>query len=133
MDLNIRRVDRESVKGLKSEALEVGVSLRDLCIEKLGIKSAAGGLKNGTGSSGVAGRAAGGNGRDGGHAAVPVLPKSKGAAKRLPEMLPVRDKLVGLGDAPSGLPKPEPGSGEVGSCPHGRISQAACRVRGGGC
>ena len=47
MDLNIRRVDRESVKGLKSEALEGGVSLRELCIEKLGIKSAAGGLKNG--------------------------------------------------------------------------------------
>ena len=133
MDLNIRRVDRESVKGLKSEALDVGVSLRDLCIEKLGIKSAARGLKNGYESGGHSSVKAGGNGRDGGHAAVPVLPKGKGAKKRLPEMLPVRDKLAGLGDALSGLPKPEPGSGEVGSCPHGRISQAACRVRGGGC
>ena len=37
MDLNIRNVDRESVKSLKSDALELGFSLRELCIKKLGI------------------------------------------------------------------------------------------------
>ena len=62
------------------------------CCQRLAMptRRAAGGLKNGTGSSGNSGGAAGGNGRDGGHASVPVLPKSAGAAKRLREVLPVR-------------------------------------------
>lgn len=38
VDLNIRRVDRESVRRLKQAALAEGISLRDLCIRKLGIR-----------------------------------------------------------------------------------------------
>jgi hypothetical protein len=54
--------------------------------------------------------------RAGDHAAVPVLPKAKGAAKRLRAVQPVRDKLAGRGG-----PEPQPEGravGEVfGKCP----------------
>jgi hypothetical protein len=39
MDLNIRQVDKESVKALKKSAVDAGVSLRDYCIRVLGIRS----------------------------------------------------------------------------------------------
>ncbi len=38
MDLNIKRVDRESVMELRGDALQLGITLRELCIRKLGIK-----------------------------------------------------------------------------------------------
>ena len=39
MDLNIRKVDRESVKRLKQDALACGVSMRELAIQRMGILS----------------------------------------------------------------------------------------------
>ena len=42
MDLNIKRVDKESVQSLKGDALAIGISLRELCIRKLGISAEGG-------------------------------------------------------------------------------------------
>ena len=132
MDLNIKRVSRESVQRLKVEAAERNCTLRSLCLERLGIEGENGTNQNddaGTGGSCEAGAAQ----RKGNRAAVPVLSAAKGEEVGLHQMQPVPDELAGRGDAPSELPKQGPASSAKGSCPHGKFNAAYCRATGGGC
>jgi hypothetical protein len=98
MDLNIKRVKRESVQRLKVEAVGRGVTLRDLCIKTLGIE----GEENGADKNDDGGRSgkgsAGAVGGSGDNATMPVLRPKKGAAKRLHPVQPVRGELAGRGE-----------------------------------
>jgi hypothetical protein len=105
MDLNIRNVEKESVMELKGDALTLGLSLRELCIRKLGIKATAKGSEgeqNGTVQNDDGGRSGSGSegkiGGSGDNASLPVLRPKKSAAKRLHPVQPMRGELAGRGE-----------------------------------
>src|SRR5580658_1208995 len=66
-------------------------------------------------------------------AAVPVLPKAKGSAKRLHPLQSVRGELAGGGDAPARLPEQRSARSSLEKCPHGKLNAAYCQATGGGC
>ena len=110
MDLNIRNVDPSLVASLKSEAALLGTTLRNY-VEVIFIARVKPGGTDGTvrGNSGDQRESdagdAGGRGTDG--SSVPVLPKTKVAAKRLHPVPAVRTEL-----ASGGGHEPEPSSFE---------------------
>lgn len=93
-DLNIRNVDVTLVTSLKQEALRLGLTLRALCILKLGVESGIRSEVEGLDAVDAGAKVKRGRKR----ASVSVLQGGEGNAERLHSVQPLRDQLGQRGE-----------------------------------
>jgi hypothetical protein len=117
MVLNIRNVPEDAMRELKAEAAMLGLTLREHCLNRLGVKYGLSGNAGQLRSDAKEDSNGTGNG-----SSVSLVRDSKSKPKRVHSVQHVRTEL----DERTRLQSPS-------TCPHGCFSVQACRKIMGGC